>query len=46
MALPQAVCGLEESGVVDQATWRALLGDAMTPTAPPVDVSHLLCGSL
>ncbi len=35
----QACSGIEENGVADEATWRALLGDKMQPVAPPVDVS-------
>lgn len=35
----QACAGVEESGVADEATWRALLGDEYEPTTPPVDVS-------
>lgn len=35
----QACAGVEESGVADEATWRALLGDKFEPAAPPIDVS-------
>lgn len=35
----QACAGVEESGVADEATWRALLGDKYNPAVPPVDVS-------
>ena len=35
----QACSGIEENGVADEATWRALLGDRMQPVAPPIDVS-------
>ena len=37
----QACAGLEESGVANEATWRALLGDKYQPAVPPVDVSGL-----
>lgn len=39
----QACNGLEESGVVNEKTWKQLLGTDMKPSAPPVDVSQLLC---
>ncbi len=45
-ALAQACCGLEESGVANEATWQALLGDKMTPAAFPVDVGGLLWTSM
>ncbi len=35
----QACSGIEENGVADEATWRALLGDKLQPVTPPVDVS-------
>lgn len=35
----QACAGVEESGVADEATWRALLGDKFKPASPPIDVS-------
>lgn len=37
----QACAGLEESGVADEPTWRALLGEKYQPAAPPIDVSGL-----
>ncbi|KAL3139253.1 hypothetical protein ABBQ32_006019 [Trebouxia sp. C0010 RCD-2024] len=33
----QACAGVEESGVADEATWRALLGDKFKPASPPID---------
>ncbi|KAL0047709.1 hypothetical protein WJX82_010029 [Trebouxia sp. C0006] len=38
----QACSGIEENGVADEATWRALLGDRMQPVAPPIDESALV----